>query len=65
MQEKDKKLIACARDIIKKRFKEKYHLSGMCRELISEYAPEAKVIIPGKGYEAIVSIKELLPIKYQ
>ncbi|MDJ0958748.1 MAG: cytidine deaminase [Arenicellales bacterium] len=38
---------------------------GMCRELISDYAPDAKVIVPSGQGEAIVPIAELLPIKYE
>ena len=37
---------------------------GICRELISDYSPTAKVILPhGTGYE-IISIGDLLPRKY-
>lgn len=35
---------------------------GMCRELISDYAPSCKVIITE---EEIVTVSELLPRKYQ
>ncbi|MDW8059477.1 MAG: cytidine deaminase [Thermomicrobium sp.] len=38
---------------------------GMCRELISDYAPEARVIVPEPDGEAVVAIGELLPLKYQ
>ena len=38
---------------------------GMCRELISDYAPDAKVIVPSNQGETIVPILELLPIKYE
>ena len=38
---------------------------GMCRELISDYAPDAGVIVPSGQGEAIVPIAELLPIKYE
>ena len=37
---------------------------GMCRELISDYAADAKVIIPSEQGETVVSILELLPSKY-
>jgi cytidine deaminase len=37
---------------------------GSCRELIHDYDPKAKVIVPnGKG-EAVVAIGDLLPNKY-
>jgi len=37
---------------------------GICRELISDYSPVAKVIMPkGTGHE-IISIADLLPQKY-
>ncbi len=41
---------------------------GMCRELISDYAPEARVIVPGpegEGEVEIVSVAALLPNKYR
>ena len=38
---------------------------GMCRELISDYAPDAKVIVPTEQGETVVSISELLPNKYK
>ncbi|NQX00412.1 cytidine deaminase [bacterium] len=38
---------------------------GMCRELIGDYAPAAKVIIPRNGQPVAVSVSELLPDKYQ
>lgn len=37
---------------------------GMCRELISDYSPDAKVIIDRKGQPVKVDISELLPDKY-
>jgi len=37
---------------------------GMCRELISDYAPEARVIILRDGEPALVPVGELLPDKY-
>lgn len=37
---------------------------GMCRELISDYAPAAMVIVPGKHGEEAVPIAALLPNKY-
>ncbi len=37
---------------------------GMCRELISDYAPEARVIVPVPGGVEAVPIAELLPNKY-
>jgi cytidine deaminase len=37
---------------------------GMCRELISDYAPDALVLVPGKDGEQAVPISELLPNKY-
>ena len=38
---------------------------GACRELISDYAPDARVIIPGENSEQVVPIAELLPNKYR
>ena len=39
---------------------------GMCRELISDYSPDAKVIIPSRQDEVvIVPILDLLPNKYE
>ena len=38
---------------------------GMCRELISDYSPEAKVIIKENSNYGIVTINELLPQKYK
>ncbi len=37
---------------------------GMCREMISDYAPEARVIVPGDEGPRIASISSLLPGKY-
>ncbi len=37
---------------------------GMCRELISDYSPRARVIVPGRNGPEIVKILELLPNKY-
>ena len=37
---------------------------GMCRELISDYSPEARVIIPGQDGPTTVGIAQLLPNKY-
>ncbi len=37
---------------------------GMCREMISDYAPDARVIMPGTGGPHITSIASLLPEKY-
>ena len=37
---------------------------GMCRELISDYAPEARVISLRDGEPAVVPVGELLPDKY-
>jgi cytidine deaminase len=37
---------------------------GWCRELISDYGPNARVIVPSQNSEAIVAIGELLPNKY-
>ena len=38
---------------------------GACRELISDYASDARVIVPGDGGERVVPIAELLPNKYR
>ncbi|MEW5868720.1 MAG: cytidine deaminase [Chloroflexota bacterium] len=37
---------------------------GMCRELISDYAPQARVIILRQGEPVAVPVSELLPDKY-
>jgi cytidine deaminase len=37
---------------------------GMCRELISDYSPQAQVIIPSVGGESVAYISNLLPNKY-
>lgn len=37
---------------------------GMCRELIADYAPDAKVIVPHESGPIIVAISDLLPNKY-
>jgi cytidine deaminase len=37
---------------------------GMCREMISDYAPDARVIISGQGGLHVVPITRLLPDKY-
>ena len=37
---------------------------GMCRELISDYGPQARVIVPGIDGPVKVTIQELLPNKY-
>jgi cytidine deaminase len=38
---------------------------GMCRELISDYSPQANIIIGGDQENRIVPIGELLPDKYR
>lgn len=38
---------------------------GMCRELIGDYSPAARVIIPRSGQHVSVPVAELLPDKYQ
>ena len=37
---------------------------GMCRELISDYAPMAKVIISDNGQHKAILVSDLLPHKY-
>jgi len=37
---------------------------GMCRELIADYAPDAKVIVPGETEPMLLAISDLLPFKY-
>lgn len=37
---------------------------GMCRELISDYSPTARVIVPSATGPVIVGVRELLPNKY-
>ncbi len=38
---------------------------GMCRELISDYAPACRVIVPNRLGVEVVTITELLPNKYR
>ncbi len=38
---------------------------GMCRELISDYSPSARVIVPAGGEAEVVPVAELLPNKYR
>ncbi len=38
---------------------------GACRELISDYAPDARVIVPGENSEQVVPVAALLPNKYR
>ena len=38
---------------------------GMCREMISDYAPDAQVIMPTDGEPELVAIASLLPRKYR
>lgn len=38
---------------------------GICRELITDYAPTARVLIPGNGEVVAVSVGELLPNRYR
>lgn len=37
---------------------------GMCREMISDYAPDAWVIMPTEGEPELVSVASLLPRRY-
>ena len=37
---------------------------GMCREIISDYSPEACVVILRSGESVVVPVMELLPDKY-
>jgi cytidine deaminase len=37
---------------------------GMCREMISDYAPEADVIVPGDNGLEVLKVAELLPHKF-
>ncbi len=37
---------------------------GSCRELIHDYDPKARVIVPNGPEPSVVSIGELLPNKY-
>ena len=37
---------------------------GLCRELISDYAPAANVVVPGPGGPVLVPVGQLLPHKY-
>jgi hypothetical protein len=36
----------------------------MCRELVTDYAPRARAIVPVDGGEAVVPMAALLPNKY-
>jgi cytidine deaminase len=38
---------------------------GMCREMLLDFAPGARVIVPGTGGETIVAAETLLPSKYR
>ena len=38
---------------------------GMCRELISDYSPNAKVIVPVPDGHTVTTVKELLPNKFR
>jgi cytidine deaminase len=37
---------------------------GMCRELVADYAPDARVIVPGPDGATLRQISDLLPGKY-
>ncbi|WP_151735800.1 cytidine deaminase [Paenibacillus tengchongensis] len=37
---------------------------GMCREMLADYAPDGKVILPAEDGLAKVHITELLPLRY-
>lgn len=37
---------------------------GMCRELIADYGPGARVVVPGNGLPGAVPIESLLPSKF-
>lgn len=38
---------------------------GICRELIADYSPNARVIVPSNNSNTVVLIRQLLPNKYQ
>ncbi len=38
---------------------------GMCRELISDYSPSAKVIVPAPDGHTVTTVEELLPNKFR
>jgi cytidine deaminase len=38
---------------------------GMCREMVADFAPEARVIVPVDGKCAVLPVLDLLPHKYQ
>lgn len=38
---------------------------GVCRELLADYAPNARVILPGEQGPEVLSIRELLPRRYR
>ena len=38
---------------------------GICREMISDYAPDARVIVPGRQGPESLPVMELLPRKYR
>ena len=38
---------------------------GACREAIADYAPDARVIVPGENKPEMASISALLPLRYR
>ena len=38
---------------------------GACRELLLDFSPEARVIVPGEGGPRLVPIRSLLPLPYR
>jgi cytidine deaminase len=38
---------------------------GACREMIADYGPEARVMVPGDGGPQEVPVSDLLPLRYR
>lgn len=38
---------------------------GACREMLADYAPDARVMVPGPGGPEVVSVADLLPRRYR
>jgi len=38
---------------------------GACREMIADYAPDARIIVPGETGPQEASVSELLPLRYR
>jgi cytidine deaminase len=38
---------------------------GVCREMLADYAPQARILVPGNGTPEAMAIAELLPRRYR